>query len=113
MSKRLYLIHPLETYGNPRENREKEKEIAAQIIRQNRNVELIRPFRLISRDLERDEAMKECFELIKDADGIIVTPDWSKSDGCRKEFKYARDLGKRVWGYYPNVNHLTGGKLDD
>lgn len=110
--KRMYLIHPLETYGNVRENREKEKEIAADILRHNENIELVRPFKEIPHDIERGEAMLQCLDLIETCDGVITTPDWSKSEGCREEVDFAYANGKMMRSYKPKVKHLIGGPVE-
>lgn len=110
--KRMYLIHPLETYGSVRENREMEKEIAADIIRHNDNIELVRPFKEIPMDIDRTEAMLKCLDLIETCDGVITTPDWSKSEGCREEVAFARENNKIMRSYKPKVKHLIGGPVE-
>lgn len=89
--KQYYICHPFETYGDPKDNLKKEEELvdALKGLYGSKNVEFVRPFKLIPHDISRDQAMSQCLELLNKCDGIILAPDWNESEGCRIEYDQA------------------------
>lgn len=96
--KQYYICHPFETYGDPDENLKKEAELVESLERVYgcKNVEFVRPFKLIPHDIPRDEAMAQCLTHLRYCYGIILAPDWKKSEGCRIEYDQALANGLEI-----------------
>lgn len=93
--KQYYICHPFETYGEVEENLKKEETLVKGLesVYGSKEIEFIRPFKLIPHDIPRDQAMSQCLALLNKCDGIILSPDWNKSEGCRVEYEQALDNG--------------------
>lgn len=95
--RKYYICHPFETYGDPTENLRKEESLVSYLRNTfDLEVQYIRPFKLIPTDTDRETAMKRCLELVAECDGIILAPDWHRSEGCVMEFQQAEKLGKEI-----------------
>ena len=56
----------------------------------------INPVRILNDSLPYDEIMGECFKLVEKADVIYFMPNWIDSEGAKKEYEYAKKLGKII-----------------
>lgn len=93
--KRYYICHPFETYGEKKENLKKEDDFVKSLrqVYGADKVEFVRPFKEVNHDLPREEAMDQCLDLLSTCDGIILAPDWNRSEGCQVEYEEALDNG--------------------
>lgn len=89
----FFLSHPRQ--GNIEENLKEAHRLAQNELK---DFNLIEPFIEIPQDgsVNEFDAMKRCIELLLGCDGIILTGNWRKSEGCRLEFAIARATGKRI-----------------
>jgi len=46
-----------------------------------------------------EAAMRECFELIRRCDAVILMPTWRQSPGAGRELDFARSLGLTVFDH--------------
>ena len=95
---KAYLIHPLETCGEEEINRKKE-EIIAKTISENYNFKLVRPFKEIPTDLDRESALATCLGLLVSSDCVILSGQWYNSEGCLTEIKKALDKDMPVYEF--------------
>lgn len=58
--------------------------------------DVINPVRRIDVTLPYDEIMEECFKLIEKSDIVYFMPNWIDSKGAKKEYEYAKKLGKII-----------------
>ena len=56
----------------------------------------INPIKIIDPTTPYEEALDECFNLIRNADVIYLMPNWVDSDGAKREYMYAQGLGKII-----------------
>lgn len=63
-----------------------------------KGINLVEPFVEIPQDgsVSEEEAMERCIRLLLSCDGIIMSGDWTRSVGCRLEFKIAKMTGKTI-----------------
>lgn len=96
---KVYICHPYETYGTPKENLRQEAifvKYLKSIEEDHSNIKYIRPFKLIDPSLSRDKAMEKCFKLIDTCDALIASSDAYRSLGCLDEMIYAQTNNKDV-----------------
>lgn len=56
----------------------------------------INPIKIIDPTTPYEEALDECFNLIRNADVVYLMPNWVDSDGAKREYMYAQGLGKII-----------------
>jgi len=44
-------------------------------------------------DIGREHIIRECYEILQECDAIYLHSGWKDSQGCRKEFRLAYNLG--------------------
>lgn len=103
---KFYLSHPFETHGKPSENRKLEQKIANYLEEKFPTIEVIRPFELISKEVDRETAIARSLELLKDCDGIILTGEWNRSIGCLIEKQQAWLDNKLILELHINESEL-------
>ena len=99
--KRVFVSHPCR--GNILENRKKADKICKYIIK--KGYIPISPLHLFScyqDDRDRKDIVRVCYELINICDEVWIYGD---TDGCRKEEKYARMMGKKVKVCYEKTDY--------
>jgi hypothetical protein len=90
--KRVFISHPFTS--DPEGNRVRVDIICRDLVKQG--ILPISPLHLFSfmeDDLQREEMLQVCFRLIDICDEVWVYGD---SEGCRREAKYAKSVGKPV-----------------
>lgn len=93
-----FLSHPLMTYGIESENRKHEAECARAIKQMfGDTIDLYRPLASIPVDVSYDNAMNICINKLSTCDVIVLCDFWFFSDGCSKEYRYAKDNGITIF----------------
>lgn len=98
---KIYLSHPYENGGVTAFTPETRKELNRRSESETNKIlklnfpddEIIRPFKLVNPEFNRNESMKKCIELLLQCDAIFLSKDWSESKGCLFEEKVAEELG--------------------
>lgn len=112
--KKVYISHPFkdDREGNFREV----TRICSAIAQTHETVMPVSPIHMFSflddeEPDQREKALGYCLNLINDCDEVWVFGEWKDSEGCVKEVKMARLLGKtiRYWGKI-DANKDTGGE---
>lgn len=94
-NKIYYLAHPCTTGGKSiKENKIREEFLYQRIINENPSIRIIRPLQIIPEDMQHEEAMIRCFNMLDAVDTIILPMGWEKSNGCSMENKRAEKKGK-------------------
>jgi hypothetical protein len=91
--RRVFISHPYK--DDPKENKKLADTICREL-EERGDVLPISPLHLFSfmeDDLKREEILQVCFRLIDICDEVWVYGD---SEGCRREAKYAKSVGKPV-----------------
>jgi hypothetical protein len=58
-----------------------------------------------AKNVEWDQAMAVCLQVLKNCDAIYLLPDWSDSRGAREEVKYALSLNMPIFNEHNIINH--------
>lgn len=107
-----YLAHPL-THGGASEECNRQDAARIEKILLGHGIQVINPILLPlgqpGETLQADEATarEQCKYLLRACDGIILSPSWGSSCGCRKEWIMARTLKMPIYEILP------GGIYDD
>ena len=56
----------------------------------------INPIKIKDPTTPYEEALDECFNLIRNADVVYLMPNWVDSEGAKREYMYAQGLGKII-----------------
>lgn len=54
-----------------------------------------------------EDYLKRDLFIVLEADGVICLPGWEKSKGARLETFVAKQLGKPIYGVYPELDEIT------
>lgn len=103
-TKKIYYVsHPFT--GDEEKNRQEAREITARL-------KMIFPDEIFINPLDAfqyaelveawsyDDILKQCLELLRICDGIILTGDWQASRGCRAEKQEAEWRGLEIYQLY-------------
>lgn len=89
-NKIYYLAHPCTNYGISIEhNRIEECKIASELQIKYDGIKLVRPLTIIPDDIDYEIAMDRCYKLLSACDGLLLSPGWEHSKGCKLEICYA------------------------
>ena len=94
--KTVYVAHPFR--GDKEGNRERAKEICLELKELNPDCCFVSPldaFRWTD-DLDDEDVLEMCKELVIRCDAIYLCEGWEKSKGCQKEKMVAEMAGKDV-----------------
>lgn len=91
-----YVSHPYT--GNEEKNKKEAREITARLKTEYPQHIFINPLDTFqyTEGWPYEQALKNCIELLSKCDGIIMTGEWGKSRGCRKEIKAAVQLSMKI-----------------
>lgn len=56
----------------------------------------LNPVEIVNPNVSYDEALDHCFSLIRESDAIYLMSNWTDSEGAKREYEYARGLGKII-----------------
>ena len=97
--KMFYLSHPYT--GDEEKNRAEAYFIASRLARKYPDVVFFNPLdamqHTVTAGLGYDTVLKQCIEILRRCDGIIMAGDWSESAGCREEFRVAKERGLKLY----------------
>lgn len=94
--KLYYLVHPATTYGTLAENKKSAAEIKEYLTTYFK-VNVINPLEIFAGDAPWEEVMDQCYPVINQCTGIVLSPNWLKSKGCRSEALHAMENGKEIY----------------
>lgn len=98
--KLYYLAHPLTTGGrNIEQNRIEEKLVYYEIMSRYPKAKILRPLALLPDNMDDEQAMKKCYNLLAAADIVIMSPGWETSTGCMLELKFSENNLKDILLY--------------
>lgn len=91
--KMWYISHPYT--GNEEQNKKEAREIAAKLKKENPNVIVVNPldFFTYAENLEYEEILQQCLEMLRQCDAIVMTGKWQYSRGCIAEAEEAAAVG--------------------
>lgn len=90
--KKVYIAHPLTSYGDPRENFKKVTEICREIKRTQPSIVPVSPIHAFSyHTWEGDQTavINDCLYLLQSCDEIWFYGEWWNSTGCLEELIFA------------------------
>ena len=97
--KLIYISHPYS--GEEVKNRSKSTEIAAKLSDMYPHIVFVNPLNAMRHikqtRLTYDDTLALCIGLLAVCDGIIMTGEWKKSNGCNAERDFALGRGMTVW----------------
>lgn len=88
--KKVYVAHP---YGGKEENKILVENIILELVTKFPDTLFLSPIHALGylyTALSYDEGMKHCYALLEDCDELLLCKGWQDSEGCTREFKYAR-----------------------
>lgn len=91
---KVYLAHPFNYPGDPKQNREEAREIAWKLTTKY-GVTVFNPldnFQCLEGNQSPFYIMTRCIDMLKQADVVFLTGKWAESAGCRTEYFVAREL---------------------
>ena len=96
MRKMYYVSHPYT--GDEEKNKKEAREITARLKTKYPEHIFINPLDTFqyTDGWPYEKALENCIELLHKCSGIIMTGDWGKSRGCRKEIKTAAQLSMKI-----------------
>lgn len=102
--KMYYVSHPYT--GNEEQNKKEARRITAKLKKTYPNYIFINPLDVFTyaEDQPYGEILKQCLELLRECDGLILTGDWFKSRGCTVERLEAIRYGLEI--SYMNDGHI-------
>lgn len=89
---KVYIAHP---YNGKQENMDSVTTIARGL----KNILPISPihaFSFLEEPQDRTKALEYCRELLSMCDELWLCPGWERSEGCRMEKAWAKDMGIKV-----------------
>lgn len=104
-NKIFYVSHPFTGTQDEQEwNQQEARATTAKLKQDNPNNIFINPldafqYAMLVSEWNYDDILGQCLELLKKCDGIIMTGDWKKSNGCQREKKLAERLGLEIWEF--------------
>lgn len=97
--KLIYISHPYS--GEEKKNRNHAEEIAAKLASLYPHIVFVNPLNamrhITKTKLTYGDTIALCIGLLAACDGIIMTGDWQKSNGCKAERDFAVSRGMTVW----------------
>ena len=95
----IYISHPFS--GNEAENKTKAHLIATKLAAKYPAVLFVNPLtamkHAVAAKLPYGDILDQCIELLSRCDGIIMTGNWRESQGCTKEYKFAKAVKKNIY----------------
>ena len=88
---RIYISHP---YGGKEENKQEIETIIRDLIQENPQHTYISPvhtFGFLYNDVEYEQGIRYCLDLLEVCDEMYVYGDYNNSKGCVKEIKHCLD----------------------
>ena len=108
----IYISHPYS--GNEEENIKETEKIAIKLANKYPKITFINPLatfhHLEKTKLSYDDCLDQCLELLSYCDGVIFTGNWSCSNGCKEEYKFA--LGRQLFIYETIEDFIESGYGD-
>lgn len=92
--KRVYIAHPLTSYGCPQSNQDTVTRICQNIAQNEPDVIPISPvhaFQFMDRNGPQDKVIEYCKSLLLMCHEIRFFGEWWKSEGCVQEFAFATE----------------------
>lgn len=111
--KLYYLAHPLTTGGRTMaQNRVEEKLVYYQIMSQYPHAKILRPLALLPDGMDDETAMSKCYNLLRAADAIILSPGWELSTGCFLEYEFSRGRDQEILLFKDNAIRKAAQTID-
>ena len=91
-----YVSHPFT--GDEEWNKKDAREQVARLKKENPQYLFINPLDAFTyaEDLPYTEIIKQCLELVRNCDGLVLTGDWENSRGCLLERQEAEQYGLEI-----------------
>lgn len=97
----LYISHPFLTHGNAQDNLNAVSKVLANLVLKYKDqfvfISPIHNFGTLDGQLNYEDGLKICLDLLKHCDGIIMCGDYIHSNGCMKEMELAVRKGLQIW----------------
>ncbi len=99
---KIYVAHP---YENKDENKKLVEEFIKSKLKEHKDITFVSPihtFGFMYDELEYEEGMKKCLELLSDCDAIVMKSfeEIKHSKGCLIEYGYAKGKGISILSWY-------------
>jgi myo-inositol catabolism protein IolC len=91
-----YLCHPATSHGNYEDNKQSVMKYHVALQRKY-NISIVNPIYSINATTDWTTSMKLCRRLFDICDGIILCPNWEKSEGCKTEAVWAIQTQRPIY----------------